>query len=296
MQKSTDAATSDPAWDDIRFFVAVARAGSLSGAARALGVEHSTVARRVSLLEARIGVRLFDRLPRSWSLTSEGEALLLPAQRLEHEALAFARAASAATSLEGAVRVSAPPSFASNFLLPQLCTRADRWQGIALDIVGEVRSANLHRREADIAVRLMRPSEPGLAARKLGEVAFRLYGAPAWRKRPPAQWRFLGFGDPLSEVPHQRVLSALAGERPFVLRSNDLIALHNACRAGLGVAMLPSFLAAGDKSIVRLAGIEEPVMREVWSAVHPDVRRSPRVRLVAELIAECVRDNAQALA
>jgi DNA-binding transcriptional LysR family regulator len=279
------------AWDDVRFFVAVAHEGSLSGAARRLSVEHSTVARRVAALEARIGVRLFDRMPRSWALTNEGEALLAPAERLENEALAFGRAATAATNMQGTVRVSAPPAFASHFLVPQLAGQADRWPGITLDVVGEVRTANLHRQEADLALRFMRPDEPGLATRKLGELSFRLYASPVWLTRPEADWRFLGYGEPLGDVPHQRLLADIAGARPFVLRSNDLGALHRACRGGLGLAMLPSFLARADSGLVEVPGAGRPVLREIWSVIHPDVRRSARVRLMADLIAEVVQAN-----
>jgi len=283
------------AWDDVRFFLAVAREGSLSGAARTLSVEHSTVARRVAALEARIGVRLFDRLPRSWTLTSEGEALLPPAERLENEALAFGRAATGALNMQGTVRVSAPPAFASQFLVPQLAAQAIRWPGITLDIVGEVRTANLHRQEADLSLRFMRPDELGLAARKLGELSFRLYAAPIWLTRSEAEWHFLGYGEPLGDVPHQRLLADIAGARPFVLRSNDLAALHHACRAGLGFAMLPSFLARGDSALVEVPGTERPVLRDIWSVVHPDVRRSARVRLMADLIADVIQTNAAIL-
>jgi len=283
------------AWDDVRFFVAVAREGSLSGAARALSVEHSTVARRVAALEARIGVRLFDRRPRGWTLTSEGDALLAPAERLEHEALAFSRVASAATRMKATVRVSAPPAFAGHFLVPQLAGCADRWPGIELDVVGEVRTANLHRQEADLALRFMRPSEPGLAARKLGELSFRLYAAPQWLTRSEVDWCFLGYGEPLGGVPHQRLLADIACTRPFVLRSNDLAVLHHACRAGLGLAMLPSFLARADSALVEVPGTGRPVLREIWSVVHPDVRRSARVRLMADLIADVVQSGAATL-
>jgi len=283
------------AWDDVRFFVAVAREGSLSGAARTLSVEHSTVARRVAALEARIGVRLFDRLPRSWTLTSEGEALLAPAERLEHEALAFGRAATAAMNMQGTVRVSAPPAFASHFLIPQLAGQANRWPGITLDVVGEVRTANLHRQEAELALRFMRPDEPGLAARRLGELSFRLYAAPVWLTRSEADWCFLGYGEPLGDVPHQRLLAEIAGARPFVLRSNDLSALHHACRAGLGFAMLPSFLARADSALVEVPGADRPVSCEIWSVIHPDVRRSARVRLMADLIADVVQASAAIL-
>ena len=290
------AALASLTWDDIRYFVAVARAGSLSGAARQLRVEHSTVARRVGALESQIAVRLFDRLPRSWALTTEGEALLAPAERLEEEAMAFTRAAAASTAAQGTVRVSAPPAFASHFLVPLWAAQPERWPGIALDIVGELRSANLQRRDADIAIRFMRPTEPGLAARKLGELAFRLYAAPAWLSRPEADWRFLGYSDPLGNVPHQQLLADIAGARAFVLRSNDLTALHNACRGGMGLAMLPAFMARDDAALVEVPAEGLPVLREIWSVVHPDVRRSPRVRVVADALAEMVGAHAGRLA
>jgi DNA-binding transcriptional LysR family regulator len=290
------ASQASSAWDDVRFFLAVARDGSLSGAARTLKVEHSTVARRVSALEAGLGVRLFDRLPRQWALTSEGEALIAAAERVEREALAFNRAAASATSLQGTVRISAPPVFASRFLVPLLAGSIDRWKGIDLDLVGEVRTANLHRREADLSLRFMRPVEPGLAARKLGELNFRLYAAPAWSERAEADWCFLGYGEPLSDVPHQQQLARLAGERPFVLRSNDLAAVHQACRAGMGLAMLPSFMAAADGGLVEMPGAGNPLPREIWCVVHADVRRSPRVRLMTDLIADLIQENSAALA
>ncbi|MDR6890784.1 MULTISPECIES: LysR family transcriptional regulator [Variovorax] len=288
-------AQASSALDDVRFFLAVAREGSLSSAARALKVEHSTVARRVGALEASLGVRLFDRLQRSWTLTSEGEALVAPAERLELEALAFTRAATSATSLHGTVRISAPPVFVSQFLVPHLAGIADRWKGIDLDLVGEVRTANLHRREADLSLRFMRPDEPGLAARKLGELSFRLYGAPTWLSRAESEWSFVGYGDALNEVPHQQLLARIAGERPFVLRSNDLAAVHQACRAGMGLAMLPSFLARTDDALIEVPGADRHMLREIWCVVHPDVRRSPRVRLMVDLIGELIQGSSAAL-
>jgi DNA-binding transcriptional LysR family regulator len=268
VQISTDQVfepSSLPGWDDIRYFLAVARQGSLSAASRQLGVEHSTVARRVATLERRIGVRLFDRLPRSWTLTDEGQALVEPAERLEDEALAFSRAATAAPATQGRVRVSTPPVFGSHFLLPQLATHSARWPGIVLDVIGETRSVNLHRREADVAMRLMRPSEPGLAARRLGTMSMRLYAAPAWLTRPEAAWRFIGYGEPLSEVPQQRLLARIAGERPFVLFTNDLAALHHACGAGTGHAAelpCPRRRRAGRGTGRRTSGVARDLERD----------------------------------
>jgi DNA-binding transcriptional LysR family regulator len=281
-------------WDDIRYFLELARTGSLSGAARRLKVEHSTVARRVESLEQALGLRLFDRLPRAWTLTAEGELLVAQADRLDEEAQAFSRAALGVSSLRGTVRVSAPPSLAGDFLVPRLAALRSRWQNIDLEVVGESREANLTRGEAELAVRMSRPEAPGLSARSLGHLGYGLYAAHGYTRRPPADWEFLGYDDSLVAVPQQRWLQQLAGPRRFVFRSNDLTALRNAVRAGLGLAVLPHFLAAGDAALALLPEPACPVVREMWLVMHPDVKRSPRVRLVADLIVELV-DGARSL-
>ena len=147
-------------WDDIRYFLAVMRGGSLSAAARALQVQHSTVARRIDALESALGIRLFDRLPRGWPPTDEGLHLAEHAARIETDAHAFARAAGAA-ALDGVVRVSASPVFASHFLAPRLARAQRAWPALRIDLLGEMHAANLYAREADLAVRLSRPTEPG---------------------------------------------------------------------------------------------------------------------------------------
>ncbi len=295
MQNSTEQGGLPLDWDDVRYFLALARQRSLSGAARVLHVEHSTVARRVQGLETRLGVRLFDRLPRSWPLTAEGEALLAHASRMEEEALAFGRAALGASTLEGTVRLSVPPVFGSHFLVPRLAALRPQWQGIVLDLTGEARAADLHRGEADLAVRLSRPQQPGLAARKLGEMGYGLYGGHGWVGLPQDAWVFLGYGESLREVPQQRWLERLAGERPFVMHANDLATLHQGCRAGLGLAVLPHFLARDDPALFGMMPPDAALRRDIWLAVHPDVRRSPRVRAVAEALAKAVQEASGSL-
>lgn len=285
MQNSPD---RSPQWDDIRFFLALAREDSLSGAARALGVEHSTVARRVDALEQVLGLRLFDRLPRGWRLTPEGETLCAQAGRIEEEALAFGRAAAGASALRGTVRISAPPVLASHFLAPRLGPLRRRWPGIALELIGEARDANLTRREADLALRLTRPSAPGLLARAIGEMGFGLYATPEWLDKDPAEWEFLGYDESFRLAPQEQWLQACAGARPFALRANDLATLHQGARAGLGVALLPHFLGAGDAALRRASGVDCQTRRKLWLVMHPDLRRSPRVRAVADAIAEAV--------
>lgn len=297
MQKNTIKPTPDEArllWDDIRYFLALASTGSLSGTARKLRVEHSTVARRVESLELALGIRLFDRLPKGWSLTPEGETLLAQAGRLEHEAQAFARAALGVSSLKGSVRVSAPPTFSSHFLVPRLAGLRSQWSSIDLDVIGESRDANLARGEADIAIRMARPVAPGLVARSIGEMGYGLYSACSYGQQAEDEWEFLGYDDSLRHVPQQRWLEQIAGSRRMVFRCNDLAGLLNATRAGLGLAALPHFLAQDDSALRLVPGSACPVVRQLWLVMHPDVRRSPRVRLIADLITALIAD-AQAL-
>lgn len=293
VQKNTDQAPAlarPLQWDDVRHFLALARQGSLSAAAKQLAVEHSTIARRVESLEQSIGVRLFDRLPRGWQLTAEGEDLAEHAQRLEDEALAFSRRALGVSSLHGSVRLSAPPVIASHFLVPRLAMRRRDWPGIDLEVIGESREANLARGEADLAVRLSRPTAPGLVARALGEMGYGLYAAVGYAAQSPADWQFLGYDDSLRQVPQQQWLEDFAAGRRFVLRSNDLAALLHAARVGAGIAVLPHFLGRTEPMLEIVPGPECPVRRRLWLVMHPDVRRSPRVRAIAEAIAGVVGD------
>ncbi|MGR9584920.1 LysR family transcriptional regulator [Pandoraea sputorum] len=275
-------------WDDIRYFLELARVGSLSGAARNLSVEHSTVARRVEALEQSLGVKLFDRLPKGWSLTLEGETLARQASRLDDEVQAFSRAAVGVSSLNGTVRISAPPVLASHLLVPRLAELRSQWTNIDLEVIGESRDANLSRGEADLAIRMSRPTAQGLVARRIGEMGYGLYAAHGYADRPRPEWEFLGYDENLSQVPQQRWLDQIAGDRRFVFRSNDLAALLHAARAGLGIAALPRFLAAHDPALCLLSDHPCSTVRQLWLVMHPDVKRSPRVRLVADLLVELV--------
>ncbi|KVL43236.1 LysR family transcriptional regulator [Burkholderia territorii] len=300
-------------WDDLRYFLAVMRGGSLSAAARALQVQHSTVARRIDALESALGIRLFDRLPRGWPPTDEGLHLAEHAARVEADVHAFARAVQGAAALDGVVRVSASPVFASHFLAPRLARALRAWPALRIDLMGEMQAANLYAREADLAVRLSRPSEPGLAARRLGTMRFALCASPDWAAAPPDTWAFLGYDDALAQMPQQQWLERFAAGRRFAFIANDLAALHRACMAGAGVALLPRFLVgtsatdadvdagapplrsdpslAGAAALVELTSVPRcDVEREIWLVVHPDVRRSPRVQRVADAIADAVRE------
>jgi DNA-binding transcriptional LysR family regulator len=284
-------------WDDVRIFLALARAGSLTAAARSLHVEHTTVARRIGQLEEALGLHLFDRLPRGWILTSEGEQLAGRAAQMEEQAHEFMREAADGVQLSGTVRLSASPSVGQEFLLPRLCAIHPRWSSVTLELVVETRVAVLSRREADLALRIGRPQDPGLAARLLGTMAYGLYGAAGYTTgRAEADWRFVAYDDSLAHTPEHQWLESLRGSRGYALRANTLALQRDAVRMGLGLAVLPHFMAAGDALLERLPYEAGPPPREIWLVVHPDVRRSPRVRLIADLVAEVVTGGADVLA
>lgn len=277
---------NSPDWDDLRYFLAVSDAGSLSGAARATDVEHTTVARRVEALEAALGTRLFDRFPKGWSLTAAGAALLPHARKMEDDMHALMRVASGSSVLSGSVRVSAPPALAAYLLAPRLRATLRRLPGIEIDLRGEARRTDLTRREADIALRFERPTAPGLAARRLATIGYSLAASAAYlAEHTSAQWEFVGYDALLQDTPQHRWLEEMRGARRYSLRSNDLGALYQAALAGCGVAVLPQYmLDAGGDALIAIATPACPVKRALWIVMHDDVRRSTPVRAVADEI------------
>ena len=280
-------------WDDLRYFNAVARDGSLSGAARRLGVEHTTVARRLAALESDLGVRLFERDARGYALTPEGERIVETARRIEDDVFGLQRqTASDGLEMTGTVRISAPPVFASAFLTPRLAGLRHAHPGIVLELAGESRSVSLSRREADIAIRMSRPDVPSIVARQVGTLAYGLYAARGYFARLPEDaWAFVGYDENLDHTPQQRWLLSVSRGRPLVFRANDLASLHAAAAAGMGIGALPRFIGDADPGLERLAADASAASRDLWLAVHPDLRRSPRIRLVLDYLAEVIRTS-----
>jgi DNA-binding transcriptional LysR family regulator len=273
-----------PDWDDLRFFLALCEAGTLTGAARAAGVEHTTVARRIDALETALGARLFDRFPKGWSLTAAGTALVPHARKLEDDMHALLNVARGAIEVAGVVRVSAPPALAACLLAPRLRTPLSRLPGVEIDLRAEARTTDLMRRQADIALRFARPTSPGLVTRLLAHVDYALYAhADYVASRAPAQWEFLGYDELQQDAPQQDWLDKLRGTRRCSVRSNDLLTLLQAAVGGCGVGVFPRYAAARAPGLVVLEPAC-PVRRKLWLVMHDDVRRAPHVRAVADEI------------
>jgi DNA-binding transcriptional LysR family regulator len=278
-------------WEDLHHFVTLAREGTLSAAARTLGVDHATVARRVAALEISTGLMLVDRRSRATTLTDDGKRIAAVAAPMEEAAFAVGRAAQAAKpSIDGEVTISAPPNFASSVIAPQLVRLRLQYPGIRIKLMGEKRRASLTRREADVALRLLRPVEAGLFVRKIGSFGFSLYGAPSYlEKTPPHAFTFIGYDASMAESPQEVWLRTIIGEREVVLRTNDLETQIAAARAGLGVAALPHYLGDGDVGLQRHVVTQKPISRDVWLAVHRDLRQVPAVRAVMEFLVNCLK-------
>jgi DNA-binding transcriptional LysR family regulator len=281
-------------WGDLRFFLELSRCGSLSGAARRLKVDRNTVGRRVASLEEALGLSLFERGPQGWTRTAAGDELAALAMRVEENVLALARHADAADrDLAGAVRLTTATHVCAQLLVPALPLLRQRHPRLVLEVTVDQRIFDLTRREADLALRLGRPAEAGLVMRKVGEVAYGLYaarGQPASR-RGKVDFEsdpFVGFDESLASVPQERWLAKVAAGRKLVFRCNSSLSLLAAVRAGMGVALLPCFVAASDPELVRLEA-PEPVRHELWILFHADLGRTPRVRAVIEWVDEVVR-------
>lgn len=277
-------------WESLRVFLAIAQAGSLSGAGRLLKVDHATVSRRLSALEGELQVRLVDRLPRSCRLTDVGTQVLKLATEMEGAAFAIERAVQAEQApTAGRVTLSAPPVLASHFLASTLGEFRQRYPRVQLSIASQAQSVSLGRREADIAIRLYRPTELDSVIRKLGAMPFALYASVDYPQlATPAQWAFIAYEERLADMPHQKWMLNVAQGRPIACEVSDIATQHAAACTGVGVAGLPTFIGDADPQLRRLPYEGEGFCREIWLVVHADLRHSPLLREVMGFIVEVV--------
>lgn len=266
-------------WEDLRVFVALAREGSLSAAARALKVSHATVGRRIAALEETLGHALFERSAEGYTLTTEGTAVLELAADMDARALAILRRAGREAGLTGTVRLTATEALAERFLVPRLAGFHRRHPGIDLVVLSDPRSLSLARREADVAIRLARPRAGELFTRRLTALAFGVYAAPGG---DTSAW--VGYDDSFAHLPEAQWLTRHAAGARVVLRANGLSAQLAAVRAGFGKALLPRWFAEEEGGLVALPPPAPPPVREAWLVVHRDLKNVPRVRALIDAV------------
>lgn len=289
-------------WSDLAHFLAVHRAGSLSAAARQLHVDQTTVGRRIAQLEQGLGAKLFDRLPSGFRLTASGRDVLCIAERLEAEALALERLVRGRdVNPEGTVRITTSEAFGARFLAPRLAEIREKYNGIRLEVITDVRNFNLSRREADLAIRMAPTEQVGLVLKKVADVGFGLYASKdyiAKRGEPVSvadlvRYDVLGNDESSNHVAEAQWLARAVPDVRFVIRSNSTNLLHSAVQNGLGISLLPCWLANGDPALKRILAPEAYATRELTLVVHEDVRKVARVRVVLKALGEIFeRDKA----
>ena len=277
-------------WDDLAYFICLVEKQTLTACADEMDVQHSTVARRIDHLEEALGVNLFDRLGKRYVLTAEGELLYSQAVTIKKEIIAFERMAVDQHAIQGKVVVSAPPVWANEVLMPRIADFNQRFPDITLELCGEVGISDLHQREADIAIRAHRPTQEDLVIRKIGAVKYSFYAHCDYVKYHELNnWQLIEF------TASARVLAwsqALIENNLYnvAFSTNDLYIAYHATRQQLGFALLPRFLAAQCKQLVpidpigKTSDVAIPLSEEypLYLVMHPDIRRSARVRAVAD--------------
>ncbi|MFZ3220310.1 MAG: LysR family transcriptional regulator [Rhodoferax sp.] len=279
-------------WDDIKVFLAIARARSLGGAARALGQTQPTMGRRLRAFEDRLGVALFQRSGEGFLLSDDGALVLAHAERMEEEALAFERTlVGQETELEGLLRVSSSDWFGLHVLTPIFARFQEKHPRVCIELITESRLLNLARREADLVFRIRPFEDAGVVQRRLTSIQYALYGA-SYLERPS-----LGDGDgtPLitmdsafGSMPDVRWLQRVLPNAHVVMRSNNREVQTAMCVAGRGWAVLPVDLGDRAPGLVRLDLGESPPKRDVWVGFHQDLRRLVRLRRLVEFTVEAL--------
>lgn len=293
-------------WNGLRLVLAIQRAGALTAAAETLDIDHSTAFRRLKTLEERLGVRLFERLPGGrYSPTEAGARIVAGAERMEEEALALHRDLSGRDHrLCGRLRVTASETLAFGRLPPHLAAFRQRFPGVVVELHVDNRVLSLARREADIALRPVRPREGELWGRRLADVRWALYGhgsvatplSPTSRRRPrtePERLELLsrspmiGWEEGPSPTHTAQWLDAHLPTSSVVYRTNSLVSQLQATRAGIGLALLPCYLGDPQSDIARI--LPEPFAEldgELWIVTHADLKRTARIRAFFETVGE----------
>ncbi len=283
-------------WNDLRLVLEIARAGSLAGAARALGVNHSTVFRRLNAFERGMGLRVFDRLPEGYLPTPEGAAVCEQAEQMESAALALERnLVGADLRLTGSVRLTTAPNLAVDYVAPLLPALRQRHPEIRLEISAGDRDYDLARREADLALRATSHPPEFLVGRRLATLSWWVYGAPGYLARHPAPMHAsdLAGHDVIGPEPAFLRLPAMAWfmtqvpESRVVARAGDLNTMAALAAADLGLAVLP--VDQHHPGLRPLLRLDAACDGQLWLLTHPDLQRVARVRAVFDFLAEALR-------
>lgn len=293
LQTATNAAET-LRWDDLKVLLALHRRGSLKRAAEELGVNISTVSRRLDALEELLGAHLFDRTPEGVRPTAAAEQLVPHAEGMERAALGFVRGLEGfEVEVEGVVRITAPPGLVDSFIAPALPELCDAHPRLRIQILASVGYADLTRREADLALRMMRPAAGDFVATRLAShpwcvVASPAHAAALGKLREPDATRWVTWGEELAHLPDARWLAANVSRERVVLETSSMTAQLEAVRAGLAAMVVPrAYAGLSGLATVRCSrAIEKSIAAlpegTLWLVGHRALREVPRIAVVWE--------------
>jgi DNA-binding transcriptional LysR family regulator len=285
-------------WNDLRYFLAVARDGSTSGAARALGVNQSTVSRRIAALEEELGLSLFEKSRYGYRLIERGNELKECALATEAAVAAFCRAAAFHDeALQGVLRVTTAEGIAYGLLSPLLDEFHQLYPRMRVDLMLEDRFADLHQGQADVAVRAGRPSDSSLICRKLTDAAWAVYASRSYVTRnglpeTPAALnghRLIAFDGAMARIEAARWLHNVAPQAEIVSRSNTILGHLMTIKSGFGIGVLPVHIGDPEPDLTRVVDPLPELMNEFWLLTHPDLKETPKVRAFFDYLAENIR-------
>ncbi len=277
---------------DLHTLLAIAREGTLAGAARRLRVNHSTVFRRLGAIEARLETRLFERQGGSYVTTAAGEDLLRTAERVEAEVEALERRLSGQDlRLTGSLRLTAPDDIAELLVMPLLAEFRTAYPDITVELVIDNRMLNLTRREADIALRPTRRPPETLAGRRIANLASAVYTARDSAVEDGGDPRWAAWEEGAGPPQVARWLIGNVDRHVIGYRSNSMLNLASAARAGLGRAILACFLGDSDPGLRRSGEPLPELETELWLLTHPDLQRTARIRVLLDLLYDALRER-----
>ena len=286
--------STTPAWDDIRLVKAIADAKGLAGAAARLGVNHSTVFRRLGQLEALLGTTLFERHRTGYALTCAGEEMAALAERIEEDVSALSRRVAGRQLLPaGELRVTTSDTLLVHLLTPLFARFQRQCPDVRLDVVLGNQALNLSKRDADVAIRASDHSPPEtLVGRRVARIAWALYGsAQNFAAAEPPELallltqRWVALGDDLAGLKAARFVRDRVPQERIVYKVNTPLGLAEAIEAGVGIGHLPCFIADRRPGLVRLAPPDPEFAADLWLLTHPDLRHSARVRVFLDFLA-----------
>ena len=285
-------------WNDLRSFLEVARRGKLTLAGKRLNVEPTTVGRHIARLEKELGVRLFDRSPKGYSLNDDGYKLVTYSENIETKINSIYQSVSGTdTILTGTVRMAVPEGLGIGIISKHIKAFKDQHPAIDLELVADTRSRSLSKREADITITLARPTTGRLVAWKLGEYKLALYASKEYLNNSSViksikdltNHPFISYIDDLIEFPQLKYTQDLLHEVNIVFRSNSLQAQYQAVIDDIGLALLHGFLAADDKNLEVILPKKIFATREYWMVVHEDMHQLARIQAVSRFFTEVIR-------